>query len=239
MMLVVICMNLVGLRLAHRGMFLNPSIPENSLLSFKRAIDYRIPIELDVTLTKDLVPVVFHDGYLKRMTGKNRYMEEVTLEELKRYILLSTKEKIPTLKEVLALVQGRVLIDIEIKSTKHFKVICQKILEDLSTYQGDIFLQSFHPGVVRYLKKHSPYPVGLLITYLPSSKFYSYLFRHPLLIRYTRPDFLAVHKKIVSKKRIQTYRKQYPIFVWTIESFEEYQKLLPYADSYLCNHLPY
>ena len=57
-MLVVICMNLVGLRLAHRGMFLNPSIPENSLLSFKRAIDYRIPIELDVTLTKDLVPVV-------------------------------------------------------------------------------------------------------------------------------------------------------------------------------------
>ena len=53
--------------IAHRGIFDNQVIPENSLAAFRKARDYHFPIELDVSLTKDGVLVVFHDKNLQRM----------------------------------------------------------------------------------------------------------------------------------------------------------------------------
>ena len=58
-------------KIAHRGMFDNIKIPENSLSSFKKALKYNYSIELDIQLTKDNILVVFHDSNLKRMTGIN------------------------------------------------------------------------------------------------------------------------------------------------------------------------
>ena len=52
---------LTGIELAHRGLHENPSLPENSLGAFKAAVDAGFGIELDVQLSKDGVPVVFHD----------------------------------------------------------------------------------------------------------------------------------------------------------------------------------
>ena len=64
-------------RIAHRGAFNNIDIPENSLLAFKKAIDMKWDIELDVQLTKDNVLVVFHDEDLKRMTGISKKICDV------------------------------------------------------------------------------------------------------------------------------------------------------------------
>ena len=232
-------MDLVGLVIAHRGMFCNEEIPENSLMAFRRAMDYNRPIELDVQLTKDNTLVVFHDISLKRMCGVDKYVEDLTYQELMKYPLFSTKEKIPTFREVLELVNGKVLLDIEIKKTNQVEKICNKVLHELENYSGDILLKSFQPNIVRYLKKHSTRPVGLLITRFPTSKFYSYFMSSPFLIKYCNPDFLAINKEIIKKKRIQKYRKTLPVFVWTITSQKELEEYFPYADSYLCNQLPY
>ena len=68
---------------AHRGLHnIKDGIPENSMAAFKRAVDAGYGIELDVQLTKDRIPVVFHDFTLERMTGQPGKVYDYTLEEL-------------------------------------------------------------------------------------------------------------------------------------------------------------
>lgn len=232
-------MDLVGLVIAHRGMFCNEEIPENSLMAFRRAMDYNRPIELDVQLTKDNTLVVFHDISLKRMCGVDKYVEDLTYQELMKYPLFSTKEKIPTFREVLELVNGKVLLDIEIKKTSQVEKICNQVMTELKDYSGDVLLKSFQPDIVLYLKRNSSYPIGLLVTEYPPSRLYSYFLSSYFLIRYCHPDFLAVNKTIIKKKRIQRYRKKMHVFVWTITNKSELEEYKTYADSYLCNGLPY
>ena len=226
-------MKLDGLMIAHRGIFDNKQIPENSLLSFSKAIQLNYPIELDVQLTKDKQLVVFHDLSLERMCGTEKFISDLTLQELRNYSLLSTDEKIPSLQEVLDLVHGKVLLDIEVKHTSSVDVIGNLLLDILKTYSGQVLLKSFQPSMVRYLKKHCSYPIGLLITYFPTSKFYSYFMSSELLLLYTKPDFIAVNKKIVRKRRIQRFRQKIFLFVWTMNGKEEVLKYKKWADSFL------
>ena len=226
-------MKLDGLMIAHRGIFDNKQIPENSLLSFSKAIQLNYPIELDVQLTKDKQLVVFHDLSLERMCGTKKFISDLTLQELRNYSLLSTDEKIPSLQEVLDLVCGRVLLDIEVKHSSSIDVIASILLEVLKDYSGDVLLKSFQPNMVRYLKKHCSYPIGLLMTYFPTSKLYSYFMSSELLVQYTKADFIAVNKKIIEKKRIQKFRKKRPVFVWALKEKKEFLIYKNWADSFL------
>lgn len=200
-------------KIAHRGVFNNTTIPENSLSAFKEAISLHLAIELDVQLTKDEVVVVFHDSNLKRMTGLDKNIKEMTYQEIQEYPLLKTKEKIPTLQEVLQLVQEKVLLDIEVKDTKNIAKICNLVMKELKDYHNYV-LQSFHPKIVRYLKKH--YPTST-VGYIIHRNRYLFFFANQLLIHYTKADFLAIHKKLLPTKKFQKLKKKYPLFLWTIK----------------------
>ena len=66
---------LFGVYYAHRGLFDNRSAaPENSLAAFRLAVESGYGIELDVQLSKDDIPVVFHDATLKRMCGVDGHL---------------------------------------------------------------------------------------------------------------------------------------------------------------------
>ena len=149
-------------KIAHRGMFDNIKTPENSIASFKKALKYNYSIELDVQLTKDNILVVFHDFNLKRMTGIDKLITDTNYEELKKLKLLNTNEHIPTLDEVLKLINNKVLLDIEIKDTKNIKELTNILKAKLSNYSNFI-LKSFNPRIVRYLKNNTKYEVGYLI----------------------------------------------------------------------------
>ena len=97
--------------IAHRGVHNNIDVPENSLLAFKKAKDLNLPIELDIQITKDNQIIVFHDYNLKRMTNIDKNIKDCTYQELTTIKLLKTKEKIPLLKEVLKLINGKVLLE--------------------------------------------------------------------------------------------------------------------------------
>lgn len=101
--------------IAHRGIYDNIQIPENTLLAFKEALKHNLPIELDIHLTKDNKLVVFHDYTLERMTNQKLIIELLQIKDLENITLLNCKEKIPTLKEVLNLVNGKVPLLIEVK----------------------------------------------------------------------------------------------------------------------------
>ena len=107
--------------------------PENTLASFQKALDLGVDmIELDVHKSKSGEIVVIHDDTVDKITNGKGKVGELTLKELKKLDVhfgsetkltrpmsgaeQIRKEKIPTLKEVLDLVNGKIKINIEIKA---------------------------------------------------------------------------------------------------------------------------
>jgi glycerophosphoryl diester phosphodiesterase len=103
---------------AHRGS--SSSHPENTLPSYRAAIEAGADaVECDVRVTADGVAVIMHDEDVSRTTDGTGHVHELTLEELKRLDASGSagpKAEIPTLREVLDLVNGRTGVNIEIKN---------------------------------------------------------------------------------------------------------------------------
>ena len=147
-------------KFAHRGYHnLENNVPENSLIAFKKAIDLGYGIELDIRETKDKEIVVFHDDNLKRMCFVNKLVEELSLKEIKELKLLDSSETIPTIKEVLELINGRVPLLVEYKAHlpgDNCLELCIKANSILSDYQGSYCIESFNYRVLNWYKKNKP-----------------------------------------------------------------------------------
>lgn len=138
---------------AHRGVFDNESVPENSLSAFRGAIRLGVGMEFDIHRTADGEVVVFHDATLQRMCGDPRRITDLTLDELRTLSLLETGEKIPTLKEVLDLVGDRVPLVVELKGENTDTSLCGAAMPILENYGGRYCVESFNPLLVaRYGK---------------------------------------------------------------------------------------
>lgn len=102
--------------LAHRGLHnAVKGIIENSLNAFDAAIWHDYGIELDVQISRDGIPVVFHDDDLRRLTCEDGYLADRTAAELATISLKDGAETIPTLAVTLGHIAGRVPVLIEIK----------------------------------------------------------------------------------------------------------------------------
>ncbi len=103
----------VPLIIAHRGA--SAEKPENTLAAFRRALALEVDgIELDVHVTRDGVPVVFHDASLSRLTGTRGRLARRTWPELQQ-LQVHGREPIPQLVDVLRLTRGLAVVQIEIK----------------------------------------------------------------------------------------------------------------------------
>lgn len=143
---------------AHRGLHDNLwGIPENSLPAFKAAVDKGYGIELDIHLTADNELVVHHDDSLYRMCHVERDIKDMTLKEIRQYTLLNTNEKIPTLQEVLDVVNGSVPLLVELKTEAHTcERLCRIFSKTMKNYSGKYIIESFNPLALRWYKKNYP-----------------------------------------------------------------------------------
>lgn len=120
--------------IAHRGNWRNA--PENSLQGYKQCIDGGIDgIEIDVHMTKDSAIVIMHDDTLDRTTTGKGLVSDYTLEQIKQLNLKSpigvvTRQKVPTLEEVLDLCNGKVLIQVD-----KWQPIKAKVIEIIRKYK--------------------------------------------------------------------------------------------------------
>ena len=153
-----------GYYYAHRGYHDgNVAVPENSLASFTAAIDAGYGIELDVQLSSDKVPMVFHDADLQRVCGVEGKIWDYTCAELQQMNLFDTDETIPTLAEVLALIDGQVPILVEYKMDKVDTDVCAMSHELLKDYAGPYAIQSFHPFALFWYRQNAKdVPRGIL-----------------------------------------------------------------------------
>ena len=210
---------------AHRGLF-GGAIPENSLAAFRAAVDAGYGIELDVQLSADGEVMVFHDESLLRMTGCDASLYSKTREELSHLRLNGSEEQIPTFKEVLALVDGKIPLLVEIKSDHAVFDVCRKTAELLDGYTGAYMIESFHPLAVNWFRKNRPSVVrGQLSARLfkkgdrtPSM----FLVQNLLLNFLARPDFVAYdyhHRNGYSFSLCRFFHRPYTV-AWTVRDQE-------------------
>ena len=139
---------------AHRGLYAaDQSIPENSLGAFCKAVEHGYAIEMDVQCSNDNVAFVFHDANLLRMCGRLDVLSTMNAIEIKTMNLANSEETIPTFQEVVELVDGKVPLWIEIKTTKRRKQTVKSVMDLLDEYQGDYSICSFDPLILLELKK--------------------------------------------------------------------------------------
>ena len=216
---------------AHRGLH-NESFPENSLGAFRNAVEHRYGIELDIQLSKDKIPMVFHDATLNRVCGIDGKLAEYTCEELQKMHLLGSEYTIPTLREVLELVDGRVPLLIEFKpgSTELCDIACP-ILDE---YNGSFCIESFDPFILRRIKTIRPrFARGQLVTNSVKSKSCHNIFLDSALTLLlfnvlSRPDFVAYDNNMKYNFSVFLCKNLFriPTFVWTIKSDETYKKCI-------------
>jgi glycerophosphoryl diester phosphodiesterase len=153
--------------IAHRGF--SEKYPENTLLAFEEALNLGAPaIELDVHLTKDQQLVVTHDFSFGRTIKAKGNVLDYTLTELCQMDAGSWKkkefasEKIPSLEQVLKLINSKCLLNIEIKKEtlvdkKAYETMILKLLSTVSFYDlKNILFSSFDPYALKVLREHSP-----------------------------------------------------------------------------------
>jgi glycerophosphoryl diester phosphodiesterase len=142
--------------IAHRGLYNNTTIPENSISAFKEALARGYAIELDVHLSQDGEVVVFHDHEVERATGQVGTISETNYDQLKEYRLWQTEEAIPTLKQSLDFVQGHVPLFIELKQNGDVGILEEKVYQLLSGYQGPVIILSFNPRTLEWFRINAP-----------------------------------------------------------------------------------
>ena len=214
--------------IAHRGLHDDVS-PENSLSAFQKAVDAKLPIELDIHLTKDGKLVVFHDSDLKRMTGKEGILEDKTLEELNQDYHLPDGSNLPLFEKVLELVNEIVPIVVELKPyNKNWKSLAKAALIALSNIQNKdmITIISFDPRCLFPAKK-GPFTCGLLIA---DERKDVLLFRHFF-------DYLDVEDVLLENKKVLRFHKKKPLNVWTIRSEEALSNVENKVDMITFEHI--
>ena len=221
--------------IAHRGLH-DKKTPENTISAFLKANKHRLPIELDVQLTKDDELIVFHDKNLKRLIGVDKDIGDCSYEEIRKYKIKNSEEKIPLLREVLDLIDGSSYLDIEIKHyNRPFKLI-KKVSALMQNYKGKYQIKSFNPLIPYLYKRKNPeIKCGILVGNLDKTKLPKILKKILLDLKYLwiyKPDFIAYNIDDINDKTIKKINKyNIPLHLFTIDTLEKLKKAKGLSDT--------
>ncbi len=247
---------------AHRGLHDNASdAPENTMAAFKKAVDAGYGIECDVQLTKDGIPVVFHDFTLERVArfddeaahaGEDHNRDgslkvpgkviDYTYDELLSFHIMNSNEKIPKFEDFLKLVDGKVPLIVELKIELKDLSVCPKADAMLRNYKGLYCIESFNPlGLYWYRRNHPEIMRGQL-----SDRFYKedparfkgvlyFVLAHLMFNFLTKPDFIAFDHKYPNSVSLWLNRHLYrcTTAAWTIKNQEQLNRSQKYFDIFI------
>lgn len=142
-------------RIAHRG--LSTEYPENTLLAFKKALEAGADgIETDLRLSLDEEVILFHDANLKRITGYDNIPEALSLAKLKK-LDAGEGECIPSLDELLQLIQGKATLILEIKyNPSTYKRLCEITIKLIENKLDWVEVSCFEDKVLKYMHQLNP-----------------------------------------------------------------------------------
>jgi glycerophosphoryl diester phosphodiesterase len=224
---------LKGREYAHRGLH-GAGRVENSPSAFAAAIEGDMGIECDVQLTGDGRAMVFHDWELDRLTEERGPVAARTAGVLGRIALRGSEDRIPTLREFLALVAGRVPLLIELKSRREIDPapLCAAVRDDLLGYRGEAAVMSFDPRVCHWFRRHAPGRVRGLVVTEENARGWRGAVRRRLALWRSAPDFLAYDVRDLPSGFASTQRRRgLPLLTWTVKTSALREVAAQHADA--------
>lgn len=238
--------SLLKLPVAHRALHdVAQGRPENSRAAIRAAIDAGYAIEIDLQLSSDGHAMVFHDDDLDRLTGQTGPVRARSHAELQSIQLTGGDgEGIPDLAEVLALVDGRVPLLIEVKD-QHGQMgptdgrLEQATFTDLCNYQGDFALMSFNPQSAAQLAQMMPDVACGIVTSAYTPEGWPELTPEICARLREIPDlgpsgasFISHEAADLDRPLVQKIRAQgMPVLCWTIRSAKQETAARKLADN--------
>lgn len=208
----------------HRGYWIEGD-QENTLAAFRTAQQKGLQmIEMDVRLSRDNIPVVFHDEDLKRIGGLPEKVSALLASQLRE------KVNAPFLEEVLQDSTIPPLLNIELKTTALWdgtleKRVAAKVIENKA--QGRVLFSSFNPVALWRMSRLLPeVPRALLASKVKESVNRFYL-RHLLLAPYVRIHALHLDHLYVTCEEIKKWKlRKVPVSLWTVNDPERAEEFL-------------
>lgn len=231
--------------IAHRGLHdISKGVIENSASAFEAAIAGGYAIECDVQLSSDGVPYIFHDDDLDRLVGRPGRSDEITMAEVGALPLLgsSTGDRPQTFQQFLDQVDGRTLLQIELKrqyAPEKTEALARTVTAALAGYKGENVIESFDPHLLVAMRKAGYRGKLGIITYswkIPDwdadiDAGRKFLLRHLLHWPVTRFDFISCHDVALDLPAVRFFHALgMPVTTWTIKSPAQAQKALTRAD---------
>jgi glycerophosphoryl diester phosphodiesterase len=209
---------------AHRGYWLGGA-QENTLAAFREAKKRgALMVECDVQLSKDRIPIVFHDVDLKRLAGVEKKVAELKASEL------HTLANVPTLRELLTDSGSPRFVNIELKSRiKLDDALERKVAEVVRSLKAEnrVLFSSFNPFSLYRMSLHLPnVPRALLVSPSPDEDNH-FLLRKMLLAPLISFHCLNLDQAMVDEKSLRLWKsRKIPVAVWTVNGSENIQKHL-------------
>ena len=211
------------LTMAHRGS--SYEAPENTMLAFENAVkataDY---IELDVQLTSDGEVIVMHDSNAYRTTGVDENIVNMTYKEVRRldagswYSDEYKGEKVPGLREVLELAQGKIKLNIELKPADNGEELARKTVALIEKYnmENDCVVTSFSSSALLAAKSCDE---NIRVGYILSAAYGDYYDMKNI-------DFFSVNAAFLSKRTIDAiHNSGKQVYAWTVNNKDSIKNL--------------
>lgn len=229
------------LAIAHRG---GTGGVENSLTAVLAAAEAGADCaEIDVQLTKDGVPVLFHDGNLRRMAGRGESVGELTWAELREipiedHYFPEAGERIPSLEEVLAaLTEGGTDMGllIELKpaagTSEALSWAVMELVEDYGFGERAMFMSLDYLCLLPLQERHPEWWTGFC-AYSAVGDIDDAVFRYGM-------DFLAVEESLASNRLATQARElNLPVYVWSVYDNERMLQYLEMGISGIISDYP-
>jgi glycerophosphoryl diester phosphodiesterase len=228
---------------AHRGA--SRAAPENTLPAFEAAVALGADgVELDVQYTSDGKMVIFHNLTLEETSIGTGRVTAHTLDELRAldaggwFSPEFAGTRIPTLDEVLNLLCGRLLLNIEIKS---LDMVGAGLGADVAAavqahhMQDQVVLSSFNPFALRRAKQAAPeIEHALLLAHdLPGWMGWG------LTRRYSKADSLHPEAAMVNAPYMAWARRLgMPVRPWTVDEEDEMRRLIALGVDAIITNVP-
>ncbi|MBQ9790917.1 MAG: glycerophosphodiester phosphodiesterase [Clostridia bacterium] len=209
----------------YRGLHDNIS-PENSIGAIKKAIAKGYALELDLRMLTDGTIVVFHDERLGRMTKTDGFLSNCSYDDIKGLTLLKSDEHIPTLAEVLKVIDGQVPVIFDIKNIDMIGVE-KNVWKALKPYKGEYAIQSVNPYTLEWFKCNAPaVKRGQLASFFKGEKGKDLSFRNKfrlkrlmLCAKVSEPNFISYDADNLPNRFVKKFA-HLPILAWKVSDAE-------------------
>lgn len=205
---------------AHRGLWTPDGLVENSMAAFEAAAENGFGIEFDVRLSKDGVPICFHDESLSRMTGDRGLISNKTASELTELTLVDGVSTIPLLEDLLSVWPTDLPMLLEMKAdAQSAQATAEAVQTLINPSERLIGIMSFEADAVAGISPQ--FLRGLLIE--PKMIIGDELFdqKHALGREKLSVDYFSVWHQ--DAEASQSRSEGYGLAAWTLKSPEEAQ----------------